>query len=1146
MEPIYKSGTETVYDRHNGLKSLLYFILMVLLLCSMLFLPDKLYALDDIHALDNSHASGNIMLGAQIKDKAKFSGTLSGRFLKDFDKSDLYILAYPSLESETFSKEKLFSLTTTNSDFSELVWKNQISIFSAYDCIKAGGWGALLSIDFNPLKNQQTGDIQDLLFILLLVKQGGDPMNPTDWLDSAVTSLITDPGQRVPGQTMFVTDQDNNRYYPANINDSENVTPSPSENPDKKDDTSEVEKPDIYKISGNKLFYANGSAGRFQVVDISKPDNPRLIHSEYLQNTPLDLYVTDNYVILLEQMSERDDVSVVLKVFSVPTDGDNILKVAEQAYANMQYIASRKSGNRIFITGTTPSYYIYEVDIVADESVTGGEAGGSQVAAIDISNPTSPTLISRKSLEGYDSDIYLNSDYLVQIARVSWDTTVLHLFDLNQSDPLAKIAEVKIPGRVPSEYHVNISDNALFVIYRDQDIKKGSSLKIFEIMQGSELDIIPENVTGKSELKEMGSVDGIAPGEDLFAGTFTDDRAYIVTYERKDPLWVVDISDHAAPKIMGELEVPGWSEYIRFHKNRLIALGYDDSDGKRRVSVALFSVEDPLKPVLLDRVTPLSGISDYTYSVGIDDDRGFYWNTSSGIIMVPISYYTDGNYSGLEILHVDSNWNAFEWKDFVEADFNVQRGTEADNSGSQDNLKDIALSMGDSALNTINIKSGEKPVILGELRLAYNAEKIVLYENMTNEDVTNGSVSNQGNSGIQGEQSIFALGGDFYTNGTSDLMRYDSKPSNQTGEEQFDFTAPGNIVDSELLYPELLMDKKSFGVIFSWGSSAFRLFDQKTMKMGDIVKLGDLSSWSTSNPIVSNNQIYFALSQYVYPQYENPETDEISYNWNAYSLNTTLKRYDCKDFNAPKQLPDISIPGTPSAVFNETRLITVETSRYFYPYYYASNLKNNTESESANANIFAADASNSAEAPAAPPIDSIEPTIMPPPPENPDIPQGTRINAVDLGQNSGVLDKTAFFDQTEYGYSEVICDEETIYLVAMKDDQTDIHKIDKSTLKIVNTYTVKGSFSPVKASMGRIVLTSRGGYYPYRMICGYKCDPYWNNNEIKVVDISGGILKELTTFSSDLYASQNNTVMANDGIYIANGYRGVVYFPFKQ
>ena len=68
--------------------------------------------------------------------------------------------------------------------------------------------------------------------------------------------------------------------------------------------------------------------------------------------------------------------------------------------------------------------------------------------------------------------------------------------------------------------------------------------------------------TGRTDLLEMGRVDGIAYNETIWSARFVEDRAYIVTFENMDPLWTIDLSNPTAPRIMGELEVPGVSTYI--------------------------------------------------------------------------------------------------------------------------------------------------------------------------------------------------------------------------------------------------------------------------------------------------------------------------------------------------------------------------------------------------------------------------------------------------------------------------------------------------------------------------------------------------------------------------------------------------------
>src|SRR6185369_12449574 len=57
-------------------------------------------------------------------------------------------------------------------------------------------------------------------------------------------------------------------------------------------------------------------------------------------------------------------------------------------------------------------------------------------------------------------------------------------------------------------------------------------------------------------LVRVGAVDKIAPGEDIRAVRFDDERGYIVTFKKTDPLFVVDLYQPSQPKILGELKIP--------------------------------------------------------------------------------------------------------------------------------------------------------------------------------------------------------------------------------------------------------------------------------------------------------------------------------------------------------------------------------------------------------------------------------------------------------------------------------------------------------------------------------------------------------------------------------------------------------------
>ena len=86
---------------------------------------------------------------------------------------------------------------------------------------------------------------------------------------------------------------------------------------------------------------------------------------------------------------------------------------------------------------------------------------------------------------------------------------------------------------------------------------------------------------------------------------FIGPRAYVVTFRRTDPLYVLDLSNPADPKTVGELEIPGYSDYLfPMGDGLLLGVGKDASDSGvlQGVKVALIDVADPAKPLVRSSV----------------------------------------------------------------------------------------------------------------------------------------------------------------------------------------------------------------------------------------------------------------------------------------------------------------------------------------------------------------------------------------------------------------------------------------------------------------------------------------------------------------------------------------------------------------
>ena len=100
----------------------------------------------------------------------------------------------------------------------------------------------------------------------------------------------------------------------------------------------------------------------------------------------------------------------------------------------------------------------------------------------------------------------------------------------------------------------------------------------------------------------VGGLDEIAPDESIFSARFMGDRLYLVTFQQIDPFFVIDLSSDT-PKILGELKIPGFSNYLHpYDEDHVIGIGRDTKEiGSGRVQqlgvkIALFDVSNVSDP----------------------------------------------------------------------------------------------------------------------------------------------------------------------------------------------------------------------------------------------------------------------------------------------------------------------------------------------------------------------------------------------------------------------------------------------------------------------------------------------------------------------------------------------------------------------
>ena len=122
-----------------------------------------------------------------------------------------------------------------------------------------------------------------------------------------------------------------------------------------------------------------------------------------------------------------------------------------------------------------------------------------------------------------------------------------------------------VPGRVLNQFSMDESGGFLRVA-----TTSGYEWRTDEAISKNNLFVLDEN------LKIAGRLEGIAPGERIYAVRFAQNRAYVVTFKNVDPFFVLDVSDPRAPRLLGALKIPGYSNYLHvYDDNHVIGFGKD-------------------------------------------------------------------------------------------------------------------------------------------------------------------------------------------------------------------------------------------------------------------------------------------------------------------------------------------------------------------------------------------------------------------------------------------------------------------------------------------------------------------------------------------------------------------------------------------
>ncbi|MCH5267274.1 MAG: beta-propeller domain-containing protein [Lachnospiraceae bacterium] len=235
--------------------------------------------------------------------------------------------------------------------------------------------------------------------------------------------------------------------------------------------------------------------------------------------------------------------------------------------------------------------------------------------------------IDEMSMLGGASEIYVSGSHIYMLDEDAvYDKngrTVITKFEYDEGK-ITKKATGKVKGFVDDDYALDEYKGYLRLVstyYQGMNYQERNAVYVLD-----------------EDLKVTGSIKNIAKNERIYSARFLGDTAYFVTYRQTDPLFTADLSDPKNPKIIGELKLPGFSDYLHpIGDHLLLGLGeHGDEEGDfEGLKLSLFDISDPVNVKEIHKEVLPEG---YLGAEALENPNALFLDEERGLL----GFYADG------------------------------------------------------------------------------------------------------------------------------------------------------------------------------------------------------------------------------------------------------------------------------------------------------------------------------------------------------------------------------------------------------------------------------------------------------------------------------------------------------------------------
>lgn len=240
--------------------------------------------------------------------------------------------------------------------------------------------------------------------------------------------------------------------------------------------------------------------------------------------------------------------------------------------------------------------------------------------------------------------VYVAVDRAQETADSWSQVTDIHVFDASQAGTTSYSASGTVGGSLLNQFSMSEFEGRLRVATTSFTTPKVSTPTAASGVVAPDVvvDGRPNSESAVTVLErqgdrmgQIGRVGGLGKGEQIYAVRFVGSVGYVVTFRQTDPLYTVDLANPAAPKVVGELKIPGYSAYLHpVDATTLIGVGQNATDQGQRtgLQVGLFDVSNPASPRRTATWTMPNTGSESEY-----DHHAFLWWPQTRSLVLPVS-----------------------------------------------------------------------------------------------------------------------------------------------------------------------------------------------------------------------------------------------------------------------------------------------------------------------------------------------------------------------------------------------------------------------------------------------------------------------------------------------------------------------------